>query len=78
MTVKEAAKRLGLAPATVYALVSGKKIAHYRHGSRIQISEEDLETYRRKCRVEAGEEQPAAPPPRSTRREPRLKRLVLD
>jgi excisionase family DNA binding protein len=59
LTVKQAAARLGVSPALIYALVAAKKIRHERHGlgrGAIRIPEDALEEYRRRCTVEAEEE----------------------
>lgn len=64
MTVKQAAVRLMISPATVYALIAARKIRHERHGLRrgaIRISEEALADYRARCTVDA-EGQPAEEP----------------
>jgi len=55
LTVKQAAERLGVSRALVYALVAAGKIRHERHGlgrGTIRISDEDLEVYRQASRVE--------------------------
>ena len=41
----EAAELLGMSKLSFYRLVSGKKIPHYRIGSRILISQEQLQTW---------------------------------
>jgi excisionase family DNA binding protein len=59
LTVKQAAERLGVSPALIYALVSARKIRHERHGLRrgaIRIPEDALDEYRRRCTVDVGEE----------------------
>jgi excisionase family DNA binding protein len=56
LTAKEAAQRLGVSAALVYALCASGKIAHERHGlgrGTIRISEEALAEYRKACQVEA-------------------------
>ena len=55
LSVKDAAKRLGVSAKLVYKLCSGGKIVHERYGvgrGTIRISEEALETYRATARVE--------------------------
>jgi excisionase family DNA binding protein len=54
LTVKEAAKRLGISQSKLYQLVSERKIAHYRVGGKIVFAEADLDAYLESCRVEAG------------------------
>jgi excisionase family DNA binding protein len=63
LSVKEAAERLGVSPALVYALCARKRIRHERHGfgrGIIRIPEEALEEYRKNCQVKTGEGAPAA------------------
>jgi excisionase family DNA binding protein len=48
MTVRQAARRLEVAPSTVYALVAAGKLRASRHGvgrGTIRISEEQLTAY---------------------------------
>lgn len=66
LTVQQAAVRLGISTALVYALVARRKIRHERHGlgrGVIRIPEDALDEYRNTCAVGAREEEPAAPPP---------------
>ena len=59
LTVREAAERLGVSQALIYALVSARKIRHERHGLRrgaIRIPDDALDEYRRRCTVDVGEE----------------------
>lgn len=65
LTVKQAARRLGVSPALVYALVAARRIRHERHGLRrgaIRIPEDALDEYRRRQTFDATEEEisPAA------------------
>ena len=56
LTVKQAAQKLGVSQALIYALVSARKIRHERHGLRrgaIRIPEEALDEYRCRRTVEA-------------------------
>lgn len=58
LSVKQAAERLDVSPALVYALCAKKRIRHERHGlgrGTIRIPEDALEEYRKVCAVEAGE-----------------------
>jgi excisionase family DNA binding protein len=69
MTVKQAAGKLGVSPALVYALVAARRIRHERHGlgrGRIRIAEDALDEYRRRQTVEVAEAV-VAPPPRPRR-----------
>lgn len=62
LTVREAAERLGVSQALIYALVSARKIRHQRHGLRrgaIRIPEDALAEYQARCTVDVGE-MPAA------------------
>lgn len=64
MDVKEAAARLEVSSATVYALVAAGKLRAYRIGlgkGRIRISEEHIAEYL------AGAERKVTPPPPSRR-----------
>lgn len=59
LSVKQAAEKLGVSSALVYALVAARKIRHERHGLRrgaIRIPEEALEEYRQRCTVGVEEE----------------------
>ncbi len=54
MTVKDAARELGISPALVYALCQAKRIRHERHGlgrGKIVILSEALDEYRQRCTV---------------------------
>ena len=64
LSVSEAAEKLGVSEALVYALCAGKRIRHERHGLRrgtIRIPEDALDEYRRSVTVEtaAGDFEPA-------------------
>ena len=64
LTVKQAAQKLGLSQALIYALVSARRIRHERHGlgrGAIRIPDEALEEYRERCTVgvEIADYQPA-------------------
>jgi excisionase family DNA binding protein len=66
LCVREAAERLGLSTALIYALCARKKIRHERHGlgrGTIRIPEDALEEYRRAVTVGAGEGEASVPPP---------------
>lgn len=68
LTVAEAADRLGISIAVVYALCSTRKIRHERHGlkrGKILIPLSALEEYRRLRTVEVEEEERRkdTPPP---------------
>ena len=58
LTVKQAADRLGISPALVYALCSARRIRHERYGlgrGKIVIPGEALDEYRNRCTVPAEE-----------------------
>ncbi len=66
MTVKEAAKSLGISPALCYALLAAHKIRHERHGlgrGKIIIPPEALDEYRQRCTVPIEDEPTSDPPP---------------
>lgn len=56
LTVKEAAERLGISTALMYALVAARRIRHQRHGLRrgiIRIPEDALDEYKASVTVGA-------------------------
>ena len=64
LSVREAAKRLGISPALVYGLCARKRIRHERYGlgrGTIKIPEDALDEYRGRCTV--GVEEESVPPP---------------
>lgn len=66
LTVKQAAACLGVSPALVYSLCAARRIRHRRVGlgrGKIQIPEDALEEFGRKCTIGA-EEEVIPPPPR--------------
>jgi excisionase family DNA binding protein len=77
MTVREAAARLEVTPATVYALCAAGRLGHLRVGvgkGAIRITEADLAAYIAACRVAPRDErEPAAPAPIRRRVAPRVK-----
>jgi excisionase family DNA binding protein len=67
LTVRDAAERLGVSSALVYALCAARKIRHERHGLRrgsIRIPEEALDEYRKRCTVGVEEGAASVPPPK--------------
>ncbi len=63
MTVKEAARRLGLSPSLIYQLCNERLLPHYRLGGKgkrgaIRIEEADLSAFLASCRQEAKSEVP--------------------
>lgn len=75
LNVKEAARRLGISPSTLYAMTAARRLAHYRIGDgKILFAESDVDAYLQRCRVEPRTAAaPSAPPPRLIR--PPLKHL---
>jgi excisionase family DNA binding protein len=58
LTVREAAKWLGVSVPTIYALCGAGLLGHYRMGlnnGRIFVTEEDAKKYRDSCRREVGD-----------------------
>ena len=57
MDVADVARRLGIAPSTLYDLAKARKISHHRIGTgrgRLLFTEQDIRTYLDACKVEAG------------------------
>jgi excisionase family DNA binding protein len=66
LTVRQAAERLQVAPATIYGLCGRQKLAHLRIGAgrgTIRIPEESLDAFVSGVTVRA-EDSPAPPQPR--------------
>lgn len=51
MSVKEAAKALGISQRLVYEAIQRRTLQHYRYGEKIVIEAADLEAYRESHRV---------------------------
>ena len=51
--VKKAARRLGLAPKTLYEMVRTRKVPYFKIGRAVRFDPRDLEKFKRGCRVEA-------------------------
>lgn len=67
LTVKQAAARLGVSPATVYGLCQRRRLSHVRIGlgrGAVRIDEGDLENYVRTAKVQPST--PALSPPRES------------
>jgi len=61
LSVKQAAEQLGISAKLVYALCASGQIVHERHGlgrGTIRITEQALEEYRGRARVEHGSSTP--------------------
>lgn len=73
LSVRDAAKRLGVSISKLYQLAAAKKIGHYRIGGKILFSPQDVESFLTGCRVGV-----AAAPVATTRlSRPRLKHVRL-
>lgn len=73
MTIKEAARRIGVSASKLYQLVAARRIGHYRIGGKIVFGEEDVAQFLSNCHVGAASAfAPAAP-----RSLPALKHLSL-
>jgi len=71
LTIKQAAERLNVCPATVYDLCAQRKLRHVRIGGRgrgtIRIDEADLEAFLERAAVQPDEpDAPRPPRPRGT------------
>lgn len=62
LTVPEAAERLGLAPPTVYGMISEGALPGFRFGRAVRVDEDELEAWKESRRVT-----PAPPPPPAKR-----------
>jgi excisionase family DNA binding protein len=71
LSVKTAARRLGVSVSKLYQLAACRKIGHYRVGGRILFAEEDITAFLGNCRIGVAA---AAATPTSR---PRLKHLNL-
>lgn len=72
MTVREAAKRLGVSSSKMYQLASARRIAFYRIDGKIVFAEADVEAFLQSCRVGA-----VAPVATAPRVRPTLKHIKL-
>ena len=51
VSVKEAAKSLGISVSLLYEIVSNREIAYHRIHSKLLFDEPDLATFKQGCRV---------------------------
>ena len=75
MTVKEAAARLEVSPATIYAMITAGKLGHRRVGlgrGVIRISEEQLSAFSRRWSGRPSRRSPPLPPDQASPSSPAL------
>lgn len=82
ITVREAARRLGVSEGLVYAWARSGELPSYRFGRRrkrgaVRVREEDLEVFVLKRRAAAGQEAPPNPDPGAGPMPPRAGALPL-
>lgn len=81
LSVKQAAERLNVSCALMYALCAARRIRHERHGlgrGSIRIPEDALNEYRERCTVSmADAEETASVPPPPKQKPITLKHLQL-
>lgn len=61
LSVKAAARRLGISVSKLYQLAAARRIAFYRIGGKIVFSNADVEAFMQSCRVGVAVSQPATP-----------------
>lgn len=54
LNTKEAARRLGVTPRTLYRFVDGGELPAYRFGRVLRLKKSDVDEYIESCRVEPG------------------------
>ncbi len=54
LSTKEAARRLGITPRTLYRFIDNGDLPAYRMGRVIRLQQSDVDAYIDKCRVEPG------------------------
>ena len=54
LSTKEAARRLGITPRTLYRFIDNGDLPAYRMGRVIRLQQSDVDAYIEKCRVEPG------------------------
>lgn len=54
LSTKEAARRLGITPRTLYRFVDQGALTAYRFGRVIRLQQSDVDAYIETCRVEPG------------------------
>lgn len=63
LTIREAAKRLGISRSKLYGMTSRREIAFYRVGGKILFTEEQLKEFLDACLVHKSERAEAPKPP---------------
>jgi excisionase family DNA binding protein len=71
LTVKETAKILGISPSKLYQKVERREISHYRIDGKILFSQEQIQDFLGRCRIDITE----APSMRPPRRPAKLKHV---
>ena len=54
LSTKEAARRLGITPRTLYSFIDNGDLPAYRMGRVIRLQQSDVDAYIETCRVEPG------------------------
>ena len=54
LSTKEAARRLGITPRTLYRFIDSGDLAAYRMGRVIRLQKADVDAYIEQCKVEPG------------------------
>ena len=54
LSTKEAARRLGITPRTLYRFIDAGDLPAYRMGRVIRLQQTDVEAFIEQCRVEPG------------------------
>ena len=54
LSTKEAARRLGITPRTLYRFIDAGDLPAYRMGRVIRLQQADVDAYIDQCRVEPG------------------------
>jgi len=54
LSTKEAARRLGITPRTLYRFIDNGDLPAYRMGRVIRLQQSDVDAYIETCRVEPG------------------------
>jgi excisionase family DNA binding protein len=74
MTISEAARTIGISASKLYQLVAARRIAHYRVGGKIILTEEHVAAFLAGCHVAAAPAASIPQPPRLKLKHIRLSR----